>query len=135
MGGKVSYRHNVMRIDSIETFLNVKGGFHHDLRDVYFIRGLGEPERYVEKMAEIDKRMDREMKSGRLTYVRAKPLPRLSDVEETAFYTKAFDGWRAGGKLTLKKCSLGTVLQKCWRMPIGRRSKSTKRSKTGYRSP
>lgn len=107
VGGKVSYRHNVMRIDSIETFLNVKGGFHHDLRDVYFIRGLGEPERYVEKMAEIDKRMDREMKSGRLTYVRAKPLPRLSDVEETAFYTKAFDGWRAGGKLTLKKMQFG----------------------------
>lgn len=106
MGEKVSYRHNVMSINSIDTFLNVKGGFNRDLRDVYFIRGLGEPEKYAEKILEIDTRMDREMQMGRLIYIRAQSLPRLSDMEDTVFYTEAFDRWRTGGRLVLKKQEL-----------------------------
>lgn len=40
----LKYRHNVMNISSIETFANVKGGYSNNTRDVYFVRGLGEPQ-------------------------------------------------------------------------------------------
>jgi len=101
MNGKVSYRHNVMSINSIDTFLNVKGGMNHNLRDVYFIRGLGEPEGYIEKISEVDRKMRSEIKKGHLTYLRVKTLPQLSDVEASDMYSKAFDRWRSGGKLVL----------------------------------
>ena len=102
MNEKVSYRHNVMNINSIDTFLNIKGGLNNNLRDVYFIRGLGEPEGYIEKISEVDKKMRSEMKKGHLTYLRVKTLPQLSIVEDSVTYSEAFDRWKTGGKLILR---------------------------------
>lgn len=101
MNEKVSYRHNVMSINSIDTFLNVKGGFNNNLRDVYFIRGLGEPDKYIEKISETDKKMRAEMKKGHLTYLRVKALPQLSKIEDSETYSKAFEHWKTDGKLVL----------------------------------
>ena len=42
MGTGIFYRHNIMNIDSMETFVNVKGGFLNNQRDVYFVREIGE---------------------------------------------------------------------------------------------
>lgn len=100
-----------MSINSIDTFLSIKGGFNNNLRDVYFIRGLGEPEGYVEKMAKIDHRMRSEMEKGRLTYLRLKTLPQLSNVEDSAFYSEAFERWKTEGKLILRNLQSDDVFK------------------------
>lgn len=110
MNEKVSYRHNVMRINSIDTFLNIKGGLNHNLRDVYFIRGLGEPDGYIEKISEADQKMRAEMKKGHLTYIRVKALPQLSRVEDSDFYSRAFDRWKSKRELVLKNLQSEDVL-------------------------
>lgn len=98
----LSYRHNVMRIYSIDTFLNVKGGFNNNLRDVYFVRGLGEPNDFIRKINETDKRMGIEMANARLFYLRVKKLPGLKSIEDSAFYSRAYDEWKNSGKLSLR---------------------------------
>ena len=57
----LKYRHNVMNIGSIETFANVKGGCSNNTRDVYFVRGLGEPQNINEKKKKVDRQMELEM--------------------------------------------------------------------------
>ena len=42
MAEKIIYRHNVMDITSLDTFFRVRGGFNNNIRDVYFVRALGE---------------------------------------------------------------------------------------------
>lgn len=90
-----------MSINSIDTFLNIKGGCNNNLRDVYFVRGLGEPTGYIEKISEADKKMRSEMQKGRLIYRRVKALPQLSDVEDVKTYSEIFDRWKREGKLAL----------------------------------
>lgn len=102
MRAGVSYRHNVMNINSIDTFLNVKGGFNNNVRDVYFVRGLGEPDEYAEKMADVDRRMREEMLKGRLTYLRLKKLPPLSNIEDLDFYSGIYEQWKRDGKLAFR---------------------------------
>ena len=57
----LKYRHNVMNIGSIETFANVKGGCSNNTRDVYFVRGLGEPQNINAILEKVDRQMELEM--------------------------------------------------------------------------
>lgn len=102
----VSYRHNTIQINSLEMFLGVKGGYNHAVRDVYFVRALGEDSGYSDKICQADRRMGAEMAKGRLRYVRLKSLPQLSKAEDAAFYAGIYDGWRQGGKINLKNISM-----------------------------
>ncbi len=99
---KVSYRHNIMRINSIDTFMNIKGGFNNHLKDVYFIRGLGEPAGFEAKIAELDSKMGREMADNRLSYLRIKKLPKLTGIEDSDYYSKAYDQCSNNEKFSLK---------------------------------
>lgn len=107
---KISYRHNVMNINSIDTFLNVKGGYNHNLRDVYFVRGIGEPADMKELMLSIDKRMDDISKTGRLSYVRLSGLPGLSSRDDADFYAGVYEKWEKGSGLELKCCKTNPAL-------------------------
>lgn len=102
----VSYRHNTMQINSLDTFLGVKGGYNHAVRDVYFVRALGEDSGYSDKICQADRRMGAEMAKARLRYVRLKSLPRLSNAEDIAFYAGKYDGWRQGGRISLRNISM-----------------------------
>lgn len=95
-----------MQINSLEMFLGVKGGYNHAVRDVYFVRALGEDSGYSDKICQADRRMGAEMAKGRLRYVRLKSLPQLSKAEDAAFYAGIYDGWRQGGKINLKNISM-----------------------------
>lgn len=66
----VTYRHNVMQINSIDTFLGIKGGYNHAYRDVYFVRALGENQGLADTVCQADKRMGIEMSKNKLWYVR-----------------------------------------------------------------
>ena len=48
----VTYRHNIMKIVTLNTFFSIRGGFNHCVRDVYFVRAVGECSDYAEKIYE-----------------------------------------------------------------------------------
>lgn len=112
MGAKITFRHNVMAIKSIETFISVKGGFHNDLRDVYFVRGIGEPLNLVELINDVDKKMGMEMASNRLKYVRMNSLPKIMEVSDSSYYSSIYEQWKKGEPFALKNVSVNSELKK-----------------------
>lgn len=103
MTKEITYRHNVMRINSIESFLNIKSGFHDSRRDVYFVRGIGEPANFMNIISEADKKMGIEMDRNHLQYIRMKKLPQISSAEDVAYYSECYDVWALSGKIILKR--------------------------------
>lgn len=108
----VAYRHNVMQINSLDTFLGVKGGYNHAQRDVYFVRALGENQGLADAICQADKRMGIEMSRNRLWYVRLRMLPQLCKAEDVSFYSGVYDVWKQGGKISLRHMLSSDVLQK-----------------------
>lgn len=107
---KISYRHNVMSINSIDAFLNVKGGYNNNLRDVYFVRGIGEPANIKDLIFDIDRKMDDASRSGKLSYLRVADLPKLESKEQIDFYSKNYDMWDENGGVELKCCEANPSL-------------------------
>ncbi len=102
MSELINYRHNTMSIESLDTFLNIKGGYHNGLRDVYFIRALGETPDIQSKISAIDRRMDKAMEENLLFYLRISELPKLFDKEDLEYYSAIFAEWSAGQSIKLK---------------------------------
>lgn len=105
MGAKISFRHNVMAVRSIDTFLSIRGGFHNHLRDVYFVRGIGEPDGLLQLIDAADQKMGREMAASRLKYVRINGLPPLRDRKDADYYAGVYDQWKGGQRLRLQNIS------------------------------
>lgn len=106
MKAKVTYRHNVMTVQSIDAFISIRGGLHQNMRDVYFVRGIGEPRNFPDVIKNIDHKMGMEMQSDRLKYIRINSLPRLAAAGDVAFYSEAYDRWKQGGQINLKNISM-----------------------------
>ncbi len=106
MKAKVTYRHNVMTVQSIDAFISIRGGLHQNMRDVYFVRGIGEPQNFPGLIKNIDQKMGMEMQSDRLKYIRINSLPRLAAAGDAAFYSEAYDRWKQGGQINLKNISM-----------------------------
>ncbi len=121
---KISYRHNAMQIHSIDAFLNIRGGYHHNQRDVYFIRGLGEPADIGEQLLALDRRMDRAFGNGQQFYLRVTQLPRLESAEAVKTYSESCDAWEESGRLELECCRnnplLAEVLADASKEAVGR---------------
>lgn len=107
----VSYRHNIMQINSLDTFLGVKGGFTNARRDVYFVRALGEDRGFADAICQADKRMGIEMSRNRLWYVRLQSLPQLCKAEDVSFYSGVYEEWKQSGKIRLRQTISSEVLQ------------------------
>lgn len=105
MSENIIYRHNIINIDSIETFLSVKGGFNKGQRDVYFVRMVGTMSGINDKIVDIDRRMDIETMNKRLFYTRVKQLPRLKKPDDMQFYSEQFEKWKAEGKVSVRNNS------------------------------
>ncbi len=112
MGAKIIFRHNIMAIESIETFLSVKGGFHNGLRDVYFVRGIGEPLNLVEMINDVDKKMGMEMANNRLKYVRMNSLPKIVEADDALYYSNIYEQWKKGEPFVLKNIPVSGELEK-----------------------
>lgn len=95
MRRKITYRHNIMNIGSLESFLSIKGGYNGDRRDVYFVRALGCESDTERKISVIDEKMAGEMRNNRLFYTRVKSLPRLTSRTDMEFYERQFNAFRA----------------------------------------
>lgn len=110
MDEKVIYRHNVMNITSLDTFFRVRGGFHNHIKDVYFVRALGECDDFSEKMKEIDKRMGRESFKGQLAYLRIGELPNIYGEDKIQIYSHMYDQWKYNKILTLSQIKKNDLL-------------------------
>ena len=86
MGTGIFYRHNIMNIDSMETFANVKGGFLNNQRDVYFVREIGESADFLARVQKMDRQMGEKISVGHLKYKRIKKLPGIKTTEESLRY-------------------------------------------------
>lgn len=102
MEEKLKYRHNVMNVNSIDTFLNIKGGFYQGRRDVYFVRALGSGRDITQHILSADERMGCRMQSGELFYVRMGELPALTRQEDVLFYQKEASRIKTERKLYVK---------------------------------
>lgn len=102
MAEVITYRHNTMAIQSLDTFLNIRGGYHNGLRDVYFIRAIGELPDMRKVIIDIDHKMDTSVAENKLIYRRISHLPKLSLAEDIDFYARAFDSWKSGNPIRLK---------------------------------
>lgn len=107
----MNYRHNVMEVNSIDTFLNIKGGCNNHTRDVYFVRGIGEPPNIEELIADTDKKMGIEMSHNRLKYHRVNSLPQLRDIADSDYYSAAYDKWTEGAIGSLHNINFGKDLK------------------------
>ncbi|MDE5778675.1 MAG: trypsin-like peptidase domain-containing protein [Lachnospiraceae bacterium] len=111
MGSKITFRHNMMAIKSIETFISIRGGFNNGLRDVYFVRGIGEPLNLTELINDIDKKMGMEMANNRLKYIRINSLPKIMDENDSSYYSNIYDQWKKGEPFTLKSIPINSSLE------------------------
>lgn len=103
MEGKITYRHNIMTINSIDTFLSIKGGCNNNIRDVYFVRAVGEPKGIIELIDNIDKKMGIEMTNNHLKYIRFNSLPKIKDSE---FYLSVYEKWANGQEISLRNIDM-----------------------------
>ena len=108
---KTSYRHNVMNINSINTFMNIKGGLNNGVRDVYFVRALGESADLAKSIEETDKRMDIQMAKMRLIYKRINSLPQIRNVEDSDFYSKQYLSFNEQNKGSLRQIKAGAEFE------------------------
>ncbi len=99
---RVTYRHNIMEVGSLEQFFSIRGGFNNRTKDVYFIRALGECAGYPEQVAAAEGRMAGEMSLGRLCYTRISSLANIVQEEQIRKYKAAYDGWRQSGSIALE---------------------------------
>lgn len=98
----IIYRHNIMKISSIDTFLSIRGGFNKGQRDVYFVRILGCMTNMNQKILEIDRRMNLESKNSGIDYIRVKELPKIHNFEEMQFYAEQYEKWKIQKIITIK---------------------------------
>lgn len=90
----ILYRYNVMSVDCIDAFLNVKGGFFNNVRDVYFVKMIGENQNLAALIDETDRRMACEMRENRLKYIRINELPKLIDKADADKYSQLYTMWK-----------------------------------------
>lgn len=108
---QLSYRRNVIRICSVEEFLNVRGGYRNMQKDVYFVRALGESEGFAGEILRADERMRKMERSGQIRYARVKELPRGIDARDAAFYAKEYDGSVSNQKIGFQNLPGGAAFQ------------------------
>ena len=96
MSGVISFRHNVMAIQSLDTFVNIRGGFSLGRKDVYFVRAIGECQDFLKTFEDLDSRIADAEKSNRIKYVRFKSLPNTMEKQASEFYVSAYSEWKHG---------------------------------------
>lgn len=105
----ITYRHNVIRINSPEAFLGIKGGYNKGCRDVYFARALGWGRDTAGMIADIDRKMGMETEQNRVFYTRVESLPLMPSREETAFYEEQFSALKSGKEVYVKSLKENAV--------------------------
>ena len=94
----LKFRHNVMSVTAIDTFEQIKGGINGQCKDVYFVRAVGTSPAYLNDIRKMDDTLDGCSQSGRGYYRRLGSLPKLQEMEDTAFYSECYARWAESGR-------------------------------------
>ncbi len=92
----VNYRHNIMKINTIQNFVNIRGGLNNNTRDVYFVRAIGEDKDLIKNLCEIEKKLTEEAVAKRIAYKRISSLKRLTEIADSDFYSALYDNLNNG---------------------------------------
>ena len=103
MNGEISFRHNTINIQSLDTFINIRGAFSHGRKDVYFVRAIGECPDFLKVFETLDGKLTDAEKSNRIRYVRIKSLPNSVEKQASEFYVSAYAKWKQGEPIITKK--------------------------------
>ena len=106
----MKYRHNVMNISSIDTFLNIRGAVNNNQRDVYFVRSLGENASVIGNISNIDNKMDELMHQDKLAYIRINKLLMMADRQDMDYYAGLYNAWMDNGTLEFKNIEKNNML-------------------------
>ena len=122
MNGEISFRHNVINIQSLDTFINIRGGFSHGRKDVYFVRAIGECPDFLKVFETLDGKLTDAEKSNRIRYLRIKSLPNSVEKQASEYYVSAYAEWKQGKPIITGKRSENrnfvSVLEKATRETI-----------------
>ena len=97
----IAYRHNVIKIDSLDTFCSVRGGITRACKDVCFVRALGECSGYADSVYHAEQKLQEDMRMGKLRYARIGVLPALTDADAVTRYAQIYENWEMQGKISL----------------------------------
>lgn len=100
----------MMEVNSMEAFAGIRGGFHENSRDVYFVRMLGRSADFDSQVRMMDARLFKEMQAGRLYYRRLSSLPGLSASEDIAYYVRCYEQWMKAQQDGIRTKVSGTKL-------------------------
>ncbi|MGL5437998.1 MAG: trypsin-like peptidase domain-containing protein [Lachnospiraceae bacterium] len=104
----MNVRHNAMRVTSLMTFANIKGGFNQRCKDVYFVRCIGWNEQLLNELGTIDKILSGNARAGQGKYVRIDRLPVMMADEDVSFYKHVYRCWEDSVRRQLQlKCIKG----------------------------
>ena len=122
MNGEIFFRHNVINIQSLDTFINIRGRFSHGRKDVYFVRAIGECPDFLKLFETLDGKLAEAEKSNRIRYLRIKGLPNSVEKQASEYYVSAYAEWKQGKPIITKKRSENrcfvSVLEKATRETI-----------------
>ena len=96
MNGEISFRHNVINIQSLDTFIHIRGGFYHGRKDVYFVRAIGECPDFLKVFETLDGKLIEAEKSNRIRYLRIKSLPNSVEKQASEYYVSAYARMETG---------------------------------------
>ena len=105
----IEYRYNTMTVQSLDTFVNIRGGYHNNLRDVYFLRALGETKNMLEDVDKLDKRLGEASLLNRLLFYRISTLPPITSSEDLGFYSSSCAAWERDKHVSLKTATKNSL--------------------------
>lgn len=94
MDKRLKFRHNAMEVTSVPAFEHVKGGIHENIRDVYFVRLLGDDGNLLRDVEEMDAHLSSAMSAGKCMYQRLLKLPGFTGWEEAEYYSGCYEHWK-----------------------------------------
>lgn len=117
---KFHVRYHVLPVLSVENFAGIRGGWHRDCKDVYFVRAVGGTSSLPADIENMDRMLTGRMLAGEGRYDRVSGFPTYFPAEEMLRYTKSYEKWKKNGKrsvdiqVTASQAELGRVLGKAY---------------------
>ena len=94
----IRFRHNVMGINSMSSFAQIKSGMNHGSKNVFFVRMLGSNAGMVHEISNMDRTLQEQMNKGTAFYKRCDKLPQMIPPNETAYYVDCYESWVKSAK-------------------------------------
>lgn len=117
---KFHVRYHVLPVLSVENFAGIRGGWHRDCKDVYFVRAVGGTSSLPADIENMDRMLTGRMLAGEGRYDRVSGFPMRFPAEEMLRYTKSYERWKKNGKrsvdiqVTASQAELGRALGKAY---------------------